>query len=162
MDHRLFLCDNKQNILNAYQDEQLQGSLILTGEELRAGGPHPEIEAVFSTWGMPRLTEDEISSLLPGLRCVFYAAGTVQAFARPFLNKGVRVFSAWAANAVPVAEFTLGQILWRIKDFSSWTASTVPKVSARQNPTRDTLTAIIIIKSDSLAPEWWGKRSLKT
>ena len=117
MDHRLFLCDNKQNILNAYQDEQLQGSLILTGEELRAGGPRPEIETVFSTWGMPRLTEDEISSLLPGLRCVFYAAGTVQAFARPFLNKGVRVFSAWAANAVPVAEFTLGQILLANKGF---------------------------------------------
>ena len=32
------------------------------------------------------------------------AAGTVQAFARPFLARGVQVFSAWAANAVPVAE----------------------------------------------------------
>ena len=117
MDHRLFLCDSTQNILNAYTKEQLKDSPILTGEALMSGGPHPEVEAVFSTWGMPKLTEEEIEKYLPNLRYVFYAAGTVQAFARPFLNKGIRVFSAWAANAVPVAEFALGQILLANKGF---------------------------------------------
>ncbi len=66
---------------------------------------------------MPYLSEEEIDSLLPALKCVFYAAGSVQGFARPFLNRGVRVFSAWAANAVPVAEYATAQIILAGKDF---------------------------------------------
>ena len=69
-----------------------------------------ELEVVFSTWGMPNLTAEQIAAL-PNLRAVFYAAGSVQGFARPLLEHGIRVVSAWAANAVPVAEFTLAQIL---------------------------------------------------
>lgn len=64
-----------------------------------------EVEVVFSTWGIPDL------SGFPRLRIVFYAAGTVQSFAPSLLARGVRVVSAWHANAVPVAEFTLAQIL---------------------------------------------------
>ena len=75
------------------------------------------VEYIFSTWGMPSFTEQEIKSCLPRLKCVFYAAGTVQGFARPFLNCGVKVFSAWAANAVPVAEYTVAQIILAGKDF---------------------------------------------
>ena len=117
MDHRLFLCETRQNLLNAFSEEQRAGSLLLTSEEFMTGPAHPEIEAVFSSWGMPCLTEAQISERLPNLRFVFYAAGTVQYFARPFLQKGIRVFSAWAANAVPVAEFTLAQILLANKGF---------------------------------------------
>jgi len=69
------------------------------------------VEAIFSTWGMPVLKEEEIRTCLPNLKYLFYAAGSVQAFARPFLNCGVRVFSAWGANAVPVMEYALSQIL---------------------------------------------------
>jgi len=74
-------------------------------------------EIIFSTWGMPALTEDEISEFFPKLECLFYAAGSVQRFARPFLNKGVKVFSAWAANGIPVAEYTVSQILLANKGF---------------------------------------------
>lgn len=70
-----------------------------------------DTDYIFSTWGMPKFTEEEITRFFPRLRAIFYAAGTVQAFARPFLNRGVRIFSAWAANAVPVAEYTVAQIL---------------------------------------------------
>jgi phosphoglycerate dehydrogenase-like enzyme len=76
-----------------------------------------DAEIAFSTWGMPALTEEEIVKYLPKLKAVFYAAGSVQGFARPLLNKGVRVVSAWAANAVPVAEYTLAQILLANKGF---------------------------------------------
>ena len=68
-------------------------------------------EYIFSTWGMLSVTEEQIARLLPNLKAVFYSAGSVQGFARPFLNRGVRVFSAWAANAVPVAEYTVAQII---------------------------------------------------
>ncbi len=76
-----------------------------------------ECEVAFSTWGMLKLSEDEIKKYLPKLKFIFYAAGTVQYFAKPFLNCGVRVFSAFAANAVPVAEYTVSQIILASKGF---------------------------------------------
>lgn len=76
-----------------------------------------ECEVAFATWGMLKLSEEEIKKYLPKLKIVFYAAGTVQYFAKPFLNCGVRVFSAFAANAVPVAEYTVSQIILASKGF---------------------------------------------
>ena len=76
-----------------------------------------DVEAIFSTWGMPAPDEAEIHEHLPKLKYVFYAAGTVQVFARPFLNCGVRVFSAWQANAVPVVQFAFSQILLALKGY---------------------------------------------
>lgn len=70
-----------------------------------------DTQFIFSTWGMAEFSEDEIKEIFPASKCVFYSAGTVQYFARPFLNCGVKVFSAWAANAVPVAEYTVAQII---------------------------------------------------
>ena len=76
-----------------------------------------EAEAVFSTWGMFACTEAEIRACMPRLKYVFYAAGSVQYFARPFLDLGVRVFSAWQANAVPVIQYTFAQILLALKGY---------------------------------------------
>ena len=76
-----------------------------------------DTEYIFSTWGMPVFTAEEIKERFPSLKCVFYAAGSVQDFARPFLECGVRVFSAWMANAVPVAEYTVAQIILANKGF---------------------------------------------
>lgn len=76
-----------------------------------------DTRVIFSTWTMPALSEEEIAEYFPRLEAVFYAAGSVQYFARPFLKRGVRVFSAWGANGVPVAEFTVAQILLANKGF---------------------------------------------
>ena len=76
-----------------------------------------EADFAFSTWGMLPLTEAEIVEYMPKLKHVFYAAGSVQYFARPFLNSGVGVSSAWAANAVPVIEYTTSLILLGLKGF---------------------------------------------
>lgn len=75
-----------------------------------------ETEVVFSTWGMPALTAAHLDRL-PALRALFYAGGTVQSFARPLLERDIVVVSAWQANAVPVAEFTLAQILLATKGY---------------------------------------------
>lgn len=107
--------------------------LVWTAENLRAAGLSGETVSkedilaspdryrdtryLFSTWGMPVFREDEIRRCLPSLRAVFYAAGSVQSFAAPFLDAGVAVFSARAANAVPVAEYTAAQILLANKGF---------------------------------------------
>ena len=61
------------------------------------------VEYVFSTWGMLALSAEEIREYLPSCKAVFYAAGSVQYFARPFLENGIAVHSAWAANGVPCA-----------------------------------------------------------
>ena len=76
-----------------------------------------DCEFAFSTWGMPEFTAEDIAEYMPKLRAVFYAAGTVQYFARPFLESGIKVFSAFAANAVPVAEYTFAQITLAAKGY---------------------------------------------
>jgi len=76
-----------------------------------------EAEYIFSTWGMPAMTEAQIAEKLPNLKAVFYGAGSVQHFARPFLARGIAVYSAWAANAVPVAETTVAEIILANKGF---------------------------------------------
>ena len=115
----IFLNDSNQ-IARVYPPEtvaQLQKEAgldpqVITKAQLLANPAlGTDAEFVFSTWGMPAFTEDEIRAYLPRLRAVFYAAGSVQYFARPFLNCGAAVFSAWAANGVPVAEYTAAQIV---------------------------------------------------
>ncbi len=81
-----------------------------------------QVEVLFSTWGMITFTEEEIDEYFPNLKAVFYGAGSVQFFARPFLNKGIRIFSAAAANAVPVAEFTVAQVILANKGYFQATA----------------------------------------
>lgn len=74
-------------------------------------------EFAFATWGMPDFSEEEIRKYMPNLKIVFYAAGTVQGFARPFLKNNIQVISAWAANGVSVAEITVAQIILANKGF---------------------------------------------
>ena len=76
-----------------------------------------DMEYIFTTWSFETFDAGEIDKLFPKVKCVFYGAGTVQYFARPFIEKGIRIFSAWCANAVPVAEFTLAQILLANKGY---------------------------------------------
>lgn len=76
-----------------------------------------DCEIAFATWGMPKFTKAEIEEYMPNLKAVFYSAGTVQYFARPFLEKGIKVCSAFAANAVPVAEYTFAQITLAAKGY---------------------------------------------
>ncbi|MGN1417823.1 MAG: NAD(P)-dependent oxidoreductase [Acutalibacteraceae bacterium] len=72
---------------------------------------------IFSTWGMEHFSAEEIKTYFPKAECLFYAAGSVQHFAKEFLDCNIRVFSAWQANAVPVAEYTYAQILLALKGF---------------------------------------------
>lgn len=76
-----------------------------------------ETDIIFATWGMPHLSKEEISEYFPKLRAVLYAAGTVQSFAGEFLESGIKVSSAWRANAIPVAEFTFAQIVLALKGY---------------------------------------------
>lgn len=119
-----------------FSENQKQFSKVYTPEVLEKLGTYGELspriskkniseykdflkgcEIAFSTWGMPKFTKEEIKEYMPDLKAVFYAAGTVQYFARPFLESGIKVFSAFAANAVPVAEYTFAQIILAAKGY---------------------------------------------
>lgn len=69
-----------------------------------------DLEVIFSTWSMPKLTGEQIDRM-PDLKAIFYAAGSVKGFAIPYLERGIEVSRAVEANGVPVAEFALAQVL---------------------------------------------------
>ena len=82
------ICNSRENrIFDAFDNVTLQtlrektalSNHVVTPDEL-AAHPHryENTEYLFSTWGMPVLTEEEIRRYFPALKAVFYAAGSVQ------------------------------------------------------------------------------------
>ena len=76
-----------------------------------------QAEYLFTTWGMPVFTQEQIREYMPNLKGLFYAAGSVQDFAKPFLDCGIRIYSAFSANAVPVAEYVFSLMSLATKGF---------------------------------------------
>jgi phosphoglycerate dehydrogenase-like enzyme len=69
-------------------------------------------EVLFTHWGAPPLTEEALHRM-PRLRAVVHAAGSVKHHVTDAVwQRGITVSSAAAANALPVAEFTLAAILF--------------------------------------------------
>lgn len=121
----ILLCESEKNIGDVYPNSIINelvkygcdGKIYSKNDVTNSPGTFEDTEYIFSTWGMPAFSEEEIKRYFPELKCVFYSAGSVQSFARPFINCGIKVFSAWAANAVPVAEYTVAQIILANKGF---------------------------------------------
>jgi phosphoglycerate dehydrogenase-like enzyme len=78
-----------------------------------------ETEVMISTWNIIPFKEEQLAEYFPKLKLALYGAGSVQGFARPFLGRGIRVVSAWAAMAIPVTEYATSQILLANKGFFS-------------------------------------------
>ncbi len=75
-----------------------------------------EVEVIFSSWGPPYLDEEFLAAA-PRLKYIFHAAGSVKDMMTDAAwQRGIGVSSAYAANAIPVAEFTLSQILFCLKN----------------------------------------------
>ena len=73
-------------------------------------------EILITGWGCPRLDAAALDAA-PRLRAVLHSAGSVKGFATPEVwQRGIAVSSAAAANALPVAEYTLAMILLAGKD----------------------------------------------
>ena len=74
-----------------------------------------EAEVIFSGWGMVVMDEAFLAAA-PDLKAVFYGAGSIKNIVtEAFWNRGILITSSYAANAVPVAEYTLSQILFSLK-----------------------------------------------
>lgn len=109
---RVFTAEQRRRIAEAGHllSDEVVGAAALSSGEFR------ECDVLFSTWGMPLLSDEQLSGL-PRLKAVFYAAGATEAFARPLLERGILLTSAWMENAVPVAEFALAQIILSLKNY---------------------------------------------
>lgn len=110
------------NIARVYEGtaEKLAETLDFVEPVYDGGLPRSDADYIFTTWGMMPFSKEQIADRFPNLKAVFYAAGSVQSFAREFIASGVKVFSAWGANAVPVAQFTVAETLLALK---GWFAS---------------------------------------
>ncbi|MEU2115331.1 hydroxyacid dehydrogenase [Streptomyces sp. NPDC016459] len=83
----------------------------LTTPDPRVAAALAEAEVLLTCWGATPLT-DEVLDRAPRLRAVVHAAGSVKHHITDACwTRGLRVTSAAAANALPVAEYTLAAIL---------------------------------------------------
>jgi phosphoglycerate dehydrogenase-like enzyme len=91
---------------------------VLNPDEWRtAGVALREAEVIIGTWGMPALDEEFLAAA-PVLKAVFYAAGSVKGLVTDACwDRDMVVSSAWVANGVPVAEYSLATILLSLKRF---------------------------------------------
>jgi phosphoglycerate dehydrogenase-like enzyme len=94
-----------------------------------------EVDVIFSGWGAP-LMDDAFLARAPMLRAVFYGAGSIRTFTTDaFWRRGIVVTSAYAANAIPVAEYSFATILLSLKHF--WHFSSSLKRERRYPPHHD-------------------------
>ncbi len=125
----IFLANNKGNIDYVYPKEtqeriksliDIDLDKVYCQEDLEASpDAFGDVEYIFSTWSMPGGSEDkdDFARFFPNAKALFYAAGSVKYFAQHYFDKNIRIFSAFAANAVPVAEFSVAQILLANKGY---------------------------------------------
>jgi phosphoglycerate dehydrogenase-like enzyme len=74
-----------------------------------------DIDVLVSGWGGPRL-DAKLLAAAPRLKVFFYGAGAAAGLiTQAAWDRGVQVTSAYAANAVPVAEYALAIILFCLK-----------------------------------------------
>ncbi|WID98869.1 hydroxyacid dehydrogenase [Bosea vestrisii] len=108
------------DLMGDAQRDGLAPFRLLTHEPVAAPTNLPdsvlaEIELVISGWGCPCLDEPLLERM-PKLRFVAHTGSAVKPIVSPsFWSRGIRISSAAAANARPVAEYALAAILWANK-----------------------------------------------
>lgn len=97
-----------------------------------ASGALSRADVIISTWGMPVL-DSEFLQAAPALKAVFYAAGSVKGFVtEESWERDIVVSSAWAANGIPVAEYSFATILLSLKRFWHFSRLSREGLSSRE------------------------------
>ncbi|MCP5067174.1 MAG: hydroxyacid dehydrogenase [bacterium] len=107
-----------QGLMTAAHHLRLAGSCDLTSSEPLETFDDPradlllaDAEVLLTAWGCPPL-DAKVLERAPKLAAIMHAAGTVKNHVtEAVFERGIRVSSAAAANALPVAEFALAAIL---------------------------------------------------
>ena len=113
---------NRDRIYGNQHVEALAGLTDLTDccglvGDLESLRPHlADAEIICSGWGMMPLDEDFLDAA-PELQAVFYGAGSVRGFVTDaFWDRDILLTSAWAANAIPVAQTTVSMMVMGLKN----------------------------------------------
>jgi phosphoglycerate dehydrogenase-like enzyme len=105
-------------IFDAGQMLRLHDHLDFSQEQVDVEGQRDvsDVEILVTGWGAEPIAAPELDRM-PALRAIFHSGGTVRPFlTREVWDRGILVTTASAANALPVAEFTLASILFAGKD----------------------------------------------
>ncbi len=74
-----------------------------------------DMELLITSWSCPKI-DAELLDYAPNLKAVFYGAGTVKGVVTEEMwQRGIRITHAADANAITVAQFTVGQVLLSLK-----------------------------------------------
>jgi len=96
-----------------------------------------EVEVLITGWGS-QMIDGDLHRQMPNLKLIAHLAGTVKNhISHDVVASGVRVVNAAAANARPVAEFTLAHILLHLKGVDNWRRrykEVRSKISTRTDP----------------------------
>ncbi len=77
--------------------------------------PLDDTQIILSGWGCAHM-DAEFLAQAPQLEAIFYGAGSIRAIVSDaFWDRDIVITSAYGANAIPVAEYALSQILFGLK-----------------------------------------------
>lgn len=96
---------------------RLPGLVVIApaSEWRRSAAELAGVEVIFSGWGAPRMDEEFLRHV-PRLRAIFYAGGSVGYFVTEAVwRRGIRLTTAQAMNAIPVAEYASSALLLGLK-----------------------------------------------
>jgi phosphoglycerate dehydrogenase-like enzyme len=108
-----------------------------TADEVRAD-PQVlrDVELIFASWGSPNF-DAQLLAAAPNLKMVFYAAGSVKnVVSEAFWQRGLRITSAYGANAIPVAEYALAMTLLSLKNAFFYSSESRRQHRAVRKPAR--------------------------
>jgi phosphoglycerate dehydrogenase-like enzyme len=111
----------RKRVLGSKECERLEQLAHVTyweGEDCSTGdvaGLLHDTEAVITCWGSPTF-DDELLTAAPRLSLIAHAAGSVKSICSQLVwSRGIQVTSAAAANAISVAEHTVGMMIALLK-----------------------------------------------
>ncbi|HBR94223.1 MAG TPA: glycerate dehydrogenase [Opitutae bacterium] len=110
---------NAEAIVQIAELTKNDGQVYCAEDVLSQPEAFADVEIVFSGWGAPVLDEALLDAL-PALKAFFYGAGSVRNFVtEAFWARGIILTSAYKANAVPVADYTMASVIFALK--RAWT-----------------------------------------
>lgn len=123
MNGLIIMRERSRDLVYAADTRREIGSLVniisepLTADDVKADTSIlKEVDVIFSGWGGLHLTEAFLDAA-PNLEIVFHAAGSIKPIVSDaFWERDITITTANFANSIPVAEFTLSQILFALKD----------------------------------------------
>lgn len=114
-----------ETIYNAHAVSEIQkltendGRIHWVDEVHANPAAYSDVEIIFSGWGAPKL-DTALLDAFPNLKAFFYGAGSVRTFVTDaFWERDIILTSAYKANAVPVADFTMASVIFALK--RAWT-----------------------------------------